>query len=112
MALLYANENFPLGVVEILRELGHDVVTSHEAGNANQRIPDEAVLAFATQASRVLLSLNRRDFIELHSKVPKHSGIIVCTQNANLREQAEQIHQALQTADTLVGQLLRINRKP
>jgi hypothetical protein len=25
MALLYANENFPLGVVQVLRELGHDV---------------------------------------------------------------------------------------
>ncbi len=34
MAHLYGNENFPLPVVEALRRLGHEVLTSHEAGNA------------------------------------------------------------------------------
>jgi hypothetical protein len=34
VAHLYANENFPLPVVEALRRLGHDVLTSREAGNA------------------------------------------------------------------------------
>ncbi len=34
MARIYANENFPLPVVEELRRLGHDVVTSLESGNA------------------------------------------------------------------------------
>lgn len=32
MARLYANENFPLPVVEVLRRLGHDVLTAGEAG--------------------------------------------------------------------------------
>ena len=32
MARLYANENFPLPVVEELRHLGHDVLTMQEAG--------------------------------------------------------------------------------
>jgi hypothetical protein len=40
MAFFYANENFPIGVVERLREKGRDVLTSQAAGNANQRIPD------------------------------------------------------------------------
>lgn len=30
MARLYANENFPLPVVEALRRLGHDVLTIQE----------------------------------------------------------------------------------
>jgi hypothetical protein len=47
MARFYSNENFPLLTVVKLRELGHEVVTALEAGNANQRISDEAVLAFA-----------------------------------------------------------------
>lgn len=34
MARLYANENFPRQVAIILRELGHDVLTVQEAGNA------------------------------------------------------------------------------
>jgi hypothetical protein len=40
VARLYANENFPLPVVEALRRLGHDVVTVREAGRAEQAITD------------------------------------------------------------------------
>ncbi|MBE9036923.1 DUF5615 family PIN-like protein [aff. Roholtiella sp. LEGE 12411] len=47
MARLYTDENFPLPVVEFLRIFGHDVLTAMNAGNANLRIPDENVLAFA-----------------------------------------------------------------
>jgi hypothetical protein len=43
MARFYSNENFPLLTVVKLRELGHEVLTALEAGNANQRILDEAV---------------------------------------------------------------------
>ncbi len=49
MASFYTNENFPIKVAQYLREMGHDVLTSHEAGKANQRIPDDEVLAFATE---------------------------------------------------------------
>lgn len=45
MARLYSNENFPLRVVEELRKLGHDVLTIQETGKANQKYPDDAVLA-------------------------------------------------------------------
>jgi hypothetical protein len=36
MARIYANENIPLQVVKELRRLGHDVLTSHEAGKVNR----------------------------------------------------------------------------
>jgi Domain of unknown function (DUF5615) len=48
MARLYADEQYPLPVVEFLRALGHDVLTVQEAGKANQQIPDSDVLTFAT----------------------------------------------------------------
>lgn len=48
MARLYANENFPLPVVESLRKLGHDVLTTWEAGKAEQAIGDSEVLAEAS----------------------------------------------------------------
>ena len=67
MTRLYANENFPLPVVEELRRLGHDVLTTYEADKAGQSVPDEAVLAFACADSRVLLTLNRKHFIRLHN---------------------------------------------
>ena len=38
MADCYANENFPLPVVEALRELGHNLLTTYESGKAGQAI--------------------------------------------------------------------------
>jgi hypothetical protein len=56
MANLYSNENFPRRVAEELRLLGHDVLSSFEAGRANQQVPDEQVLAFATEQRRAVLT--------------------------------------------------------
>lgn len=47
MARLYANENFPVEVVQRLRALGHDVLTTHDMGKSNQGIEDEAVDLFS-----------------------------------------------------------------
>ncbi len=47
MAALYADESFPLPVIEALRRRGHDVLTALEAGQANQKITDQAVLVLA-----------------------------------------------------------------
>lgn len=47
MARLYADEDFPLPVVEELRRLGHDVRTAQDAGRAGQSIGDPEVLADA-----------------------------------------------------------------
>ena len=57
MAALYSNENFPRRVVEELRRLGNDVLTSYEAGRANQKFPDNQVLAFATEHQRAVITL-------------------------------------------------------
>lgn len=43
MARLYADEMFPQQVSELLRTMGHDVLTVQEAGNANLGIPDDEV---------------------------------------------------------------------
>jgi len=62
MAQLYGNENFDLQVVEHLRNLGYNILTSQEAGKSNQRIPDEEVLDFAISEKRTVLTFNRKDF--------------------------------------------------
>jgi hypothetical protein len=110
MAQLYANENFPLKVVQALRRLGHDVLTTQEAGKANLSIPDVDVLGFATEQERALLTINRRDFIQLHQQGVGHEGIIVCTQDPDTQGQAERIHQAIFSSQSLSRQLIRINR--
>ncbi len=60
MAKSYANENFPIAVVEELRGLGHDVITIHETGKAEQRIPDDVVFQHAVADDRAVLTLNAR----------------------------------------------------
>lgn len=109
MARLYANENFPRQGVIALRAMGHDVLTTVEAGQANQELPDAEVLTYATRDHRVVLTLNRRDFIRLHREQPQHAGIIVCAQDPDVIGQAGHIHEALLAADDLTGQLVRVN---
>ena len=65
MAQLYADEQFPKAVSELLRTYGHEVLTVQEAGNANIGIPDEAVLGFAVETQRAVLTLNRNDFAKV-----------------------------------------------
>ncbi len=74
MAAFYADENFPREVVEALRDLGHDVLTALEAGQANQAIPDEAVIEFAGERDRAILTLNRWQFIGRHKRDPEQPG--------------------------------------
>jgi len=82
MARLYADENFPQEVVLRLRDHGHDILTVFEAGNANVGISDIAVLNFAVNAQRAVITQDRRDFIQLHMRYQNehqsHFGIIVC----------------------------------
>jgi hypothetical protein len=110
VASLYSNENFPQPVVTALRRLGHDVLTILEAGAANQAIPGDAVLAFATAQNRIVLTLNRKDFIRLHREQPNHAGIVVCTFDPDFAGQAKRIHAAIAAEGDLTGRLLRINR--
>jgi hypothetical protein len=108
VARFYADENFPRPVVEASRLLGHDVLSAYEAGRANQKIPDEAVLAFAHAHSRAVLTINRWDFIHMHDQGAEHSGIVACTRDPSAGELALRIHEA--TTGELKGQLFRIIR--
>ena len=112
MAGFYTNENFPLPVVEELRLLGHDVLTTYEAGEAGKSVSDEQVLAFATAEARALVTLNRKHFIHLHNANPDHAGIIVCSLDLDFSGQAQRIHAAIGSKPQLVGELIRINRPP
>jgi hypothetical protein len=110
VARLYANENFPAAVVECLRELGHDVLTTHEVGKSNQRIEDDAVLRFGVEMNRCIITINRKDFIRLHRQGPAHAGIIVCTENRDYPAFAERIDDAIRAVGDLAGQLIRVVR--
>ena len=110
MARLYANENFPRPGVDQLRRLGHDVLTTLEAGKAGQAVSDEEVLSFAVHEARAVLTLNRKHFVHLHREKPEHSGIVVCTFDRDFVAQAKRIHVEITRESKLTGKLIRINR--
>ncbi|MDZ4679550.1 MAG: DUF5615 family PIN-like protein [Saprospiraceae bacterium] len=98
MAKLYANENFDLAIVEILRSLQYDMLTTLEADNANQKIQDSAVLTFAHEQNRIVVTFNYQYFKQLHRLSPIHSGIIICTEDKDIIALAQRIHLALENA--------------
>ncbi|BAC90101.1 DUF5615 family PIN-like protein [Gloeobacter violaceus] len=110
MARFFTDEQFPFQATFHLRSLGHDVLTVQEAGMANQKVPDTEVLAFAITTGRILLTLNRRDFIQLHSQHPDHSGMVVCTDDRNWENLATRIDEAVSAVANTEGVLIRVNR--
>jgi predicted nuclease of predicted toxin-antitoxin system len=109
---LYADENFPLRVVEELRRLGHDVLTALEDGRANQSATDKDLLARANEINRAVLTLNRLDFKRLHREMPDHAGIIICTEDPDRVGQAKRVAASIAEARELKGQLIRVYRLP
>jgi len=86
------------------------VLTTLDAGNAGQSISDEAVLAFAREQTRILVTFNRKHFIQLHQQQPDHAGIIICTVDADFDALAQRVHLMLESTPAMRGQLLRVNR--
>ena len=112
MASLYSNENYPLGIVEALRVLGHDVLTAQQADNAGRSVPDDEVLRFAAAQRRAVLTHNRLHFFRLHRETDgKHSGIIACTYDPDEVRQAQRIDAVIgEAGDDLSGKVLRVYR--
>ena len=110
MARLYANESFPLPVVEELRRLGHDAITVADTGKAGQKTSDEEVLGFAISEGRAVLTHNRKHFFRLHRERPLHTGIVACTYDPDFTALARRIDAALNATVDLAGQLIRVNR--
>ena len=111
MARFYSNENLPMQVVTELRRLGHDVLTSMDAGKANSAVPDVEVLAFATAEGRILLTHNRRHFLRLHQhRTAEHAGIVICTFDPDFSRQAQRIDAAVAIESDIASKLVRVNR--
>ncbi len=110
MARLYSDEQFPRLVSELLRTMGHDVLTVQEAGNANLGIPDNEVLAFAVSNNRAVMTLNRQDFVQLHRLNPNHAGIIIITNDMDRSRMATRINEAITVSEPLPGKLIRVVR--
>lgn len=112
MPSLYSNENLSIDLVERIREFGYDVLTSYQAGQANQAIPDDEVLAYATANQRSVITFNRDDFVALHRSGIDHAGIIVCKDDRDYLQQAQALHAFLANqTDSLQNRLVRVLRQ-
>lgn len=107
--LLYADEDFPLSVVEELRQRGHDVLTVQEDGRTGT--PDPDVLARAHALGRTVLTHNRRHYERLHLQGATHSGILSATQDTDHLALAARIDIAL-VSQSPGRWCLRVNRPP
>lgn len=108
MFSFYANENLSSIIVKELRHLGYDVLTSYEAGNANQKIPDEQVLSEATQQQRSVITFNRDDFLKLHRSGFRHAGIIALKEDRERLRQVLTLHQYLSLQESLQGRFIQV----
>lgn len=72
---LKLDENLPLGLASVLRELGHEVHTAPQEGLAGA--PDFKLWESAQQESRLFVTQDM-DFSDLRKFVPgTHSGILI-----------------------------------
>ena len=111
MARLSGDENFDVQALAALHSLGHDSLTARDAGKVNQRIPDQEVLAFASEQDRAVVTFDRRDYFRLHKENPAHAGIIACTYDADSYALAERIHESIVVEnDMLANKFIKVYR--
>ena len=112
MLKFYSNENFPIEMVNLLRGRGYDVLTSYEAGQANQKIPDDEVLMYATKAGRIVITENRQDFINLHFTTSNHAGIVICKADRDYAGKVQVLHDFFtQDKQPMDNRLLRVMKQ-
>jgi predicted nuclease of predicted toxin-antitoxin system len=112
MARLFADENVPHELADLLSAQGHDIITALAAGRANQSIPNPDVLAHATLLGRAILTNNAWDFHKLHRANAVHAGIITYADDPDLPALAQRIDAKIAQAGVLAGKLLTVYRPP
>ena len=99
-------------MVDLLRSRGYDVLTSYEAGQANQKIPDDEVLMYATNAGRAVITENRQDFINLHFTTSNHAGIIIGKADRDYAGKVQVLHDFFtQNTQPMNNRLLRVMKQ-
>ena len=68
-------------LVRLLRAVGHDVLTSNEAGLTS--CSDETIFHRALSEERIVLTRNVNDFKRLHLANSLHAGILAIYQDAD-----------------------------
>ena len=119
MAPVYVDEDVDEDIARALAALGHDAISTRQAGNKGQS--DSEQLAYSGRQRRVMVTCNRRDFEALHeawrvcarewnvSARPLHHGILVVPNERNIDIQsiAAAIDEKLRSGESVADQILR-----
>ena len=119
MARFYLDEQIEADLMALLIQYGHDALHTHAAGNDGA--PDTQQLLFAANAGRILVTLNREDFEDLHrlwlaSKDwgladREHAGILTTWGDIPAPQWASLIHYFVGGNPQMTNQMWRWNRQ-
>ncbi len=116
MTRVYVDENLSGDFVSALKALGHDVVDASDSGAGRT---DSWQFRTALVDQRVIITLDRRDFLYFHRLWTTlhqlgvvreaHPGILVAIQSSSfsLNMWADAVNERLQRGDDLSGHLFR-----
>jgi hypothetical protein len=110
MARLVAQDNFPLPVIEELRQFGHDIVTVPADGVSRDALAANAALPRSPDARRrVWLTLDPDQSAGAHRAAPNHSGIVAVRPGKTYAGLAQRIHDALKAHARISRQLVIVD---
>ena len=119
MTRIYLDEQLDTDITDILVSYGHDAIHTYDAGNRGAS--DSQQLLFAANTERVLLTLNREDFEELHRwwlalntwgvMGRSHSGILTTWGDISTDEWASLVNDFLSQGRELTNRMMRYNRQ-
>ena len=99
-------------LVRLLKEAGHDVVTTVDVGLDGQS--DPTVLASAAKLGRTVLTYNCDDFRALHASAIAHAGILVVYQEPGKSMSYQEMLSAIENLEhsgiSLQGSLFALNQ--
>jgi uncharacterized protein with PIN domain len=103
---LYTDEHIHIDLARALRERGYDAESCQEADRANQRLPDEAQLAYAARQGRAILTFDVVDYSRLEhtwkAVGQKHAGIILAQEITDFGTLLRRVQRHLDSVDPAV----------
>ena len=119
MARLYLDEQSRVELKDLLAGYGHDVLHTYDVGN--REAPDSRQLLFAAETGRIIVTLDREDFEELHRwwlalnewgiMRRSHAGILTTWGDIDVTEWAGLINSLLERMPEMGNQMYRYNRQ-
>lgn len=91
---LLLDENVSPANVRLLTDAGHDVYHVRDRGLAGQ--PDHVIWRRAIDETRVLVTINARDFVRLARREELHGGLITVPSGSTPAEQLSLIMRAIE----------------